>query len=323
MIELTDLLAAMGPAGARLVGSAGATQFEGFAYDSRNLTPGEIFVAVRTARADGHDFISDAIRRGAAAVVCDHLPGGALPGATTIVVDDTLLALRSWARFALTRYAPEVIAVLGSVGKTTAAKAVVAVLGQGFSDDPALFDGDNHNTLYGLSIALGKLTATHRVAVLELAGAAPGDLLELAEITRPAIAVVVGAFADSAANRELASFLTRIPPTGAVILNADDPVLARLYPEPGDIGPRLLRYGRTPSADIRAESVTYQLGQTRFDLICRGATSASVRLDLLGAPALYGALAGAAVGRLRRDDPARVYGPPRRRHQCRRDNHDG
>jgi alanine racemase len=298
VIELADLLAAMVPAGARLVGSPIATQFEGFAYDSRNLKPGEIFVAVRTARADGHDFIPDAIRRGAAAIVCDRTPGDASAAATTIVVDDTLLALRSWARFAVTQYAPQVISVIGSVGKSTAAKAVVAVLGQGFAGDPAIFDGDNHNTPYGLSIALGRLTATHRVAVLELARDGPGDLLELAEITRPTIAVVVSAFADSAANCELASFLTRLPATGAVIVNADDPVLARLYPEPGASGLAVLRYGQAPTADVRAEDVAYQLGQTRFDLVCRGASITSVRVDLSGEPALYGALAGAAVGRL-------------------------
>ena len=63
MIALADLLTAMGPAGARLIGQASAINFEGFAYDSRKLRPGEIFLAVRTARADGHDFIEDAIRR--------------------------------------------------------------------------------------------------------------------------------------------------------------------------------------------------------------------------------------------------------------------
>ena len=73
MIALADLLEAMAPAGARLIGGAASANFEGFAYDSRKLRPGEIFLAVRTARADGHEFIADAVRRGATAVVGDRL----------------------------------------------------------------------------------------------------------------------------------------------------------------------------------------------------------------------------------------------------------
>src|SRR5439155_6123840 len=95
---------AMAPAGARLVGPTTARRFEGFAYDSRNLRPGELFLAVRTARADGHDYIGEAVRRGATAVVGDRLVADIVPpGVTAIAVDDTLAALRSWARFTLNR----------------------------------------------------------------------------------------------------------------------------------------------------------------------------------------------------------------------------
>src|SRR5258708_1170007 len=141
MIELADLLEAMAPAGARLVGPPVARRFDGFAYDSRNLRPGELFLAVRTARADGHDFIGEAVRRGAAAVIGDRLGTKTVPpGVTAIAVDDTLAALGAWARYALGRYAPTVVAVVGNVGKTTAAKSSVSVLGSGVVDDPEIFD---------------------------------------------------------------------------------------------------------------------------------------------------------------------------------------
>ena len=68
-------------------------------------------------------------------------------------------------------------------------------VGTGF-DDPSVFDGDNHNTLFGLAIALGRLASSHQFAVLELAGDGPGDLVALAELTAPSIVVVVGAFAE-------------------------------------------------------------------------------------------------------------------------------
>jgi alanine racemase len=292
VIELPDLLEAMAPAGARLVGPARATRFDGFAYDSRKLHPGEIFLAVRTARADGHDFIADAIGHGAAGVIGDRVDRiGPFP-VTTISVADTALALRAWARAVLDHYHPEVIAILGSVGKTTAAKAVVAVLGHGLPEDPTVFDSDNHNTLYGLPIALGRLAPTHQVAVLELARDAPGDLLALQELVRPRLAVVVRAFDDPAAESELAEVVAHLPPDGMLILNADDPRLDRL-------GARatvpVLRYGRVPSTDVRAEDIAYALDATRFSLRAGGA-AVPVRLNWLGEPAVAGALAGAAVG---------------------------
>src|SRR5579883_1972763 len=101
MIELADLLEAMAPANARVIGPLSARTFDGFAYDSRILKPGELFLAVRTARADGHDYIPDAIARGAAGVIGDRVATVAPLGVTTIAVDDTDEALRAWARYAL------------------------------------------------------------------------------------------------------------------------------------------------------------------------------------------------------------------------------
>ncbi|HVC31975.1 MAG TPA: alanine racemase [Chloroflexota bacterium] len=292
MIALADLLEALAPARARLIGPASATVFDGFAYDSRTLRPGELFLAVRTARADGHDFIPDANSRGAAGVLGDRLGSAPTPGCTSIAVDDVLLGLRCWARFILERHRPKVIAVLGRTGKTTAAKAVVAVLGHGFGGGPAIFDGDNHGTLYGLPIALGKLTAAHSAAVLEFAREQPGDLMALAEITRPSMAVVVRGFDEPAANQELADFVARLPADGHLILNADDPRLEQL----GDHSPApTLRYGRISAAAVKADQIDCRTDATYF-VLSVGASRERVYLRLLGDPAVDGALAGAAVG---------------------------
>jgi alanine racemase len=299
MIELADLLEAMAPAGARLVGSSVARRFDGFAYDSRNLRPGELFLAVRTARADGHDFIAEAVRRGATAVVGDRLTPDTVPqGVTAIAVDDTLAALRAWARYTLDRYSPTVIAVVGNVGKTTAAKSIVSILGSGIADDPEVFDGDNHNTLYGLSIALGNLKPSHRIAVLELVGDEPGDLIALAELTHPTIAVVVGGFDRADANAELDEFLNQIPDTGHLALNTDDPVLRRVFDSRAKrSGPSLLQYGIGRSSDVWADSVELGLDRTKFVLREFNGGRAQVVSRLLGRTAVYGALAAAAVGR--------------------------
>jgi alanine racemase len=302
VIELADLLEAMAPAGARLVGEPAATRFDGFAYDSRKLQPGEIFLAVRTARADGHQFIADAIRHGASGVIGDHLTDRACRGVTAVAVEDTLLALRAWARYVLARYCPEVIAVVGSVGKTTAAKAIVGVLGHGLPEDPAVFDSDNHNTLYGLPIALGQLAPTHGSAVLELAGDAPGDLRILGELTRPRIAVVTRSYRDPATQAELEDLIAGLPSSGVCVVNADDACLgtiAQRSPAP------LLTCGLGPGADVRAEGVEIHLDHTCFRLIL-GNTETPIRLAGIGRPSVEGALAGAAVGLAQGFDPGEI-----------------
>jgi alanine racemase len=297
VIELADLLAALGGAGGRLLGAPAATRFEGFAYDSRKLRPGEIFFAVRTARADGHDFISDAIAHGAAAIVGDRLADrSAWPSVTVVAVDDTLQALQAWARYALERCAPRVVAVLGPVGKTTAAKAIVAVLGHGYSDTPEVFDGDNHNTQYGLSIALGRLAPTHRFAVLEFAGDEPGELRALAALARPAIAVVVGAYGEPALDGALGEIAADLPASGRLILNADAPGLADAVADwPATLTAPIRRYGLAPGADVWASAVDCQLDRTSVTVVHvdRGTR---ISLQLLGAPAVSAALAATAVG---------------------------
>ena len=300
MIQLADLLEAMAPAGARLVGPPTARRFEGFAYDSRNLRPGELFLAVRTVRADGHDFIAEAVRRGATGIVGDRLVESTIPrNVTAIAVDDTLAALQSWARFSLDRYAPIVIAAVGNVGKTTAAKSIVAVLGSGLADDPEIFDSDNHNTLYGLSIALGQLRPSHRVAVLEFVGEEPGDLLAFARLTRPTIAVVVGSLDSPAANEELERFLDTIPATGQIAFNADAVPSIQIEERRSRSGPTVWAYRIGRPADLWADDVRLTLDQTRFVLGDNSGGRAEVCSRVLGRAAISGALAAATVGRAR------------------------
>lgn len=291
MITLADLLTAMDPAEARLIGSPIVTQFDGFAYDSRKLSPGELFLAVRTARADGHEYVVDAIRRGAAGVLGDRLTPDFAPGVTTIAVRDTLEALRAWARYVLARYTPTVVGFVGSTGKSLAAKATVSLLGYSPDGVSTVFDGDYHNTLYGLPIALGQLTSAHRLAVLELAGEEPGDLHELVKITRPSTLVVVRGFDHPAAATELTEAVSQLSPDSLLILNAMD---ARIAPLAGNTNARVLRYGCPGTSDVWADQITHGFDSTDFVLTTPEA-QAQVRISLIGEPGLSGALAAATV----------------------------
>ncbi len=233
MILLDDLLAATGgqvhgPIGPTAVG---ATTFESFCFDSRVIQPGQLFLAVKTERADGHDYIDAACAGGAAGILCQH---AADVRVTCIVVPDTRQAIQDWARYILAKQGVDVIGITGSVGKTTAKEAIAAVLGALTTpaSQSAVFKNQaNYNGLYGLPIALGELRPEQRIAVLEMAADHLGEIGRLAQIAPPSIAVVttvepahLEAFGSlEAIAREKGDLVAALPPAGLAVLNADDP----------------------------------------------------------------------------------------------------
>ena len=160
MILLDDILAATG---ATLHAPAGASEWTDWCYDSRLARPGELFVAIRTERRDGHDFIADALRAGCTGVVCEQPPEAG--GATIIVVPDVREALQRWASTTLRRFGPLVVGVTGSVGKSGTKRAIATLLA-GLA--PTFASRRSFNSLFGLPLALGRLERQHRFAVLEL-----------------------------------------------------------------------------------------------------------------------------------------------------------
>jgi Alr-MurF fusion protein len=235
MIQLTDLLVATG---GRLHGSVAAAVFDAFCYDSRLAQPGQLFIAVKTERADGHAYIRDALGRGVTGVLCQQPPELAPGAVTCVVVPDTRLALQAWARHALAQARVEVIGVTGSVGKTTTKEAIAASLGDGPPGDvsPVFRNRANYNGLYGLPIALGELRPEQRIAVLEMAADHFGEVARLCEIAPPRIGVVttvepahLATFGTlEAIAREKAELIAALPAGGLAVLNADDPRVAAM-----------------------------------------------------------------------------------------------
>ena len=307
MILLEDLLSATAPDGAELIGPARAREFEGFAFDSRNVRGGELFLAIRTDRADGHDFIADAVNRGAVGVLCERRPTAIvdpdpLSRATVVQVPDTRAALSSWAAYVLRRQAPTVIAVTGSVGKTLTTKAIAGVLrrlghGGAPADPRAIFENDNFNHTLGLPIALAGLEPAHRVGVLELASDSAGEIDSLCALTSPRhglITNVARAHLESFDTPErLAEELGALAQhvTGTLVLNRDDPLLAPLAKR---TTARIVWFGTSDHADVRASDVS--LGETGVHFTLRwGDTAKPVRVPLLGIPGLYASLGAAAI----------------------------
>jgi UDP-N-acetylmuramyl pentapeptide synthase len=164
-----------------------ATHLVGFAYDSRIVAPGELLGAVVTPTGDGHDYIAEACRAGAAGVLCSRVPPVALPDVTIVQVADTQEALAAYARYILARRRVEVIGVTGSVGKTSTKEAIAAVLAMA---GPVVRSQGNYNGRFGLSIALGGLGEDQHLAVLEMAADGRGEIADLAAWTRPRVGVV-------------------------------------------------------------------------------------------------------------------------------------
>jgi alanine racemase len=225
------------------------SQFDAFSHDTRQLIPGELFVAVRGERGDGHDYLLDAARRGASGLLLEKQNTNTLSEemqatltqarVATIVVEDTRLALQQYAQYILNLWHPTVIAVTGSTGKTSTKEAIAAVLSSNFA---TFKSWQNYNDLLGLPLSLGRLEERHEYAVLELACDHPGEIRALCQIAHPTIGVLTnispaqlqyfGTVEHLAS--ELGTLLTALPSEGSAIVNADDVLILNVIAHVGE-----------------------------------------------------------------------------------------
>ncbi len=253
----------------------------GAAIDSRQVRPGDLFVALPGERTDGHSYVEAALSAGAAAaLVSQDVAGrptvdvvtGAVPDAgrmpQLLRVPDTLAALQQAAlarRMAHPRV--RVIGVTGSVGKTTTKEAVFAVLAQRYN---TLRSAGNQNNEIGLPLTLFALSGAHERAVLEMGMYALGEIAALCRMARPQVGVVtnvgpvhlerLGTIERIA--RAKAELLDSLPADGVAVLNGDD---ARVMAMGTPAGVRRLTYGRGVDVTVRAtEVVSLGLEGIRF-----------------------------------------------------------
>ncbi len=246
MIYLDDFIRMTGA----ILRSPGRTaEFGAFAHDSRQVAPGELFIAVRGERRDGHDFIEAAIQQGAAGVIAESERFQALEalhphladrleqqGIAMLLVNDTRAALRDYTRGILRQWRPRVLAVTGSVAKTTTKEAIAAITAPFFS---TFKSWRNYNDLLGVPLSLGRLEPQHQIAVLELACDHPGEIAALCELTQPSIGVVTRVSHTQLQyfgsieryTHELAMLPRHLPADGFVILNAADPAARQMARE--------------------------------------------------------------------------------------------
>jgi UDP-N-acetylmuramoyl-tripeptide--D-alanyl-D-alanine ligase len=223
-LSLLEILEATG--GGEVGGTQVGNAYSTFHTDSREVVQGGVFFALRGAEMDGHRFVDDAIRRGAAAVVVQRrreIPHGI----AEVLVPDTWAALYSLASLALDRVKPLVVAVTGSNGKTSTKEMIAAILGSRF--DVARSVG-NLNTETGVPMTILRLEPHHTALVLEMGMQRPGDIARLVALARPSIGVITNIgivhieFFKSREElaRSKGELVAGLPDQGTAVLNADD-----------------------------------------------------------------------------------------------------
>ncbi|NLW07113.1 MAG: UDP-N-acetylmuramoyl-tripeptide--D-alanyl-D-alanine ligase [Clostridia bacterium] len=297
--------------GGRLLYGEPGSEVKGVSTDSRTLQPGMLFIALKGERYDGHNFITAAIQRGAAAVAGEYfsaeLLAGRQQGPALLEVPDSLRALQDLAAYHRSEILQgPVIAVTGSSGKTTTKNLLAAVLAPAYR---VLKNRGNYNNEIGLPLTLLDLEAGHQALVVEMAMRGRGQIRELCEIARPEIGVItnigtahqelLGSVANIAAAK--GEMLQSLPADGLAVLNGDDEWCRRLA-----LGCpcQVLFYGLHSKVDIGASDVVnLGLEGTAFTAVLAGQRYPA-RIPVPGLHNVYNTLAALAVGHYLGLEPA-------------------
>ena len=278
----------------------------GVSIDTRTLQPGDLFVALADQR-DGHDFVAQALAKGAAAALVSRLPAGVSAADPLLIVPDVLQALQALGAAARARTRARVVGVTGSVGKTSTKEMLRAILsGQGVTHAAEA----SYNNHWGVPLTLARMPADADFAVIEIGMNHPGEIEPLARLARPDVAMItivapahLEAFADiDAIAREKAAIFAGLVPGGTAVFNADlptSPILSRAAQAAGAVA---VGFGAADSADWRLTDARIADGTT----VCRADGPAGRLLYKVASPGRHfalNALGALAVARALGADP--------------------
>jgi UDP-N-acetylmuramoyl-tripeptide--D-alanyl-D-alanine ligase len=229
--SLAQLIAVLNATPVQLGETATTDIATGIATDTRSLQPGQVFLALRGESFDGHNFLAGAAAQGAIAAIVDRqFSSPTPPPLPLLVVDDTLAAYQAIAHWWRSQFAIPVIAITGSVGKTTTKELIAAVLA---TQGTVLKSQANFNNEIGVPKTLLELGPEHDFAVIEMGMRGRGQIALLSQIAQPDIAVItnvgtahIGLLGSEAAIAAAkCELLAEMPPTAIAILNHDNPLL--------------------------------------------------------------------------------------------------
>lgn len=284
--------------------------FPAVRIDSRKVAAGDIFVAVKGPRFDGHDFIAGDVDRKAGCLVISRNQANRFSAMDfeknnicLVAVDDTVKALGGLASYRRRQAGIPVVGITGSTGKTTTREMAMAICRRRFE---TLSTSGNLNNEIGLPLTMFNLSSDHQLALLELGMNHPGEISRLSAICRPDIGVITNVGpahleglkdveSVAAAKGEL---LANIRPGGTAVLNADDPYghkLKKTSPV------RVVMFGTSDEAQVRAENISPGNGKMAFTLVItdpRPEVRIDITLNVYGAFMVRNALSAAALAHL-------------------------
>ena len=279
--------------GGVLAGADPGTVARAVTTDSRNVPEGGLFVPLRGARADGHDFIPQALANGAVCALTERAPAGPGP---YIRVKSCVQALLDLAAYYRSLLRPRVVAVTGSVGKTTTKDMIASVVSQRYH---TLKTMGNFNNEIGLPLTIFQLEPTHEAAVLEMGMNHKGEIHNLSRVARPDIAVITNigvAHIENLGSRQgileaKTEIFDYMEPTGLAILNGDDDMLAACRPNC-----KVLYYGLSDSMEVYADKIEDRGLRGSRCRLHLGDTVIDAAINVPGRHMVYNALAAAAAG---------------------------
>jgi UDP-N-acetylmuramoyl-tripeptide--D-alanyl-D-alanine ligase len=285
-----------------LLGRLDRMEIKGISIDSRNVKEGELFVAIKGDRFDGHDFVPDAIRKGAWGALVERSileSRFAVLGIlkNIVPVEDTLSSLQEMSHLHRKKFSLPVVGITGSNGKTTTKEMLASILKQ---KGPVLKNEGNLNNHIGVPLTLLKLEPRHTAAAIEMGMSASGEIDLLARLAGPDVGVITNigpahlAFLGSmdAVAEAKGELLGHLGAGGTAVLNADDRYFETLKKKHSG---RILSFGIDAAADVRAVSIQQKADFTDCTFAINGST-VNVRLRAVGRHNVANALAAAAAG---------------------------
>jgi UDP-N-acetylmuramoyl-tripeptide--D-alanyl-D-alanine ligase len=263
----------------------------GVSTDSRTIKPGQVFFALKGERFDGHNFVADAIKAGAICCVVSRNIPGIEP---VIIVNDTLEALGALAKKVRSEFNFPVVAISGSVGKSSTKELITGILSK---MAPVVSSPESYNNLIGLPLTILNAQAPARFAVLELGINREGEMDKLVAIASPEIAVLTSISAvhteglksvEGVLNEKI-KLIEGIKDSGIAFVNGDYEILLARAKKTGK---KIISYGTTDKVDIKASDIKWDASGVRFTI-----EGNRFFMPVLGRFWVYSALPAYCVGR--------------------------
>lgn len=271
--------------------------------DSRRIESGNLFIAIKGDRVDGHDYVKEALDKGSSCVILDKNRlsekekqfFSSTKGKRAVLVDDTRAALQKIAKWYRDKFNPKVVGITGSNGKTTTKEMIAEILSSKYN---VLRSEKSFNNQIGVPLTLLRLSRETEVLVLELGMNQPGEISVLTEMVKPSLGLITNVgpahleFMGSLENIARAKFelLDNMDENGVIVLNADDPYLLNKAKTEKR---KVYTFGAESKADFVADKIT-QNGNGFFSFSVN--SSIPIKLRLLGRHNVYNALAAFSVG---------------------------